>query len=158
MVIVSAFSSRYIEKKIPRGLYRGLRGSLLRRQANAAGADQAGIGRLEPPEGAARRSLQIDVLVVGAAEGEVGGCRVAVRDRNETENDAAPIALDDTAKPGHCCPQIAAHVVVHAVRAAIAGEKGPGLHGTEGRMRRILWALRATHCRTVLEGAVPDST
>src|SRR4029453_10006929 len=45
---------------------------------------------------------------------------------------------------------------MHAVRPAIPGYKGPGLHRTEGRVRRILRALRAAHSRTVLERAVPD--
>src|SRR5439155_13979054 len=45
---------------------------------------------------------------------------------------------------------------MHTVRPAIPGYKGPGLHRTEGRVRRILRALRAAHRRTVLERAVPD--
>src|SRR5262245_57160240 len=43
-----------------------------------------------------------------------------------------------------------------AVRPAISGYKSPGLHRTEGRVRRILRALRAAHSRTVLERAIPD--
>src|SRR5580704_15623065 len=130
--------------------------SLLRRQANAARPDQPGIGRLEPPEGPADCPLQIDGLIVRAAERKVGCCSVAVRYRHKTENDAARVDLDDTAKTGQCGPEIAAHVVMHAVRTAIPGHEGSGLYRTEGRMRRIFRALRAAHRRAVLECAVPD--
>src|SRR4051794_3449496 len=46
--------------------------SRLHRQARAAGTDQAGVGRLEAVDPPADRALEVDVLVVGAAEGEVG--------------------------------------------------------------------------------------
>src|ERR1700726_4999500 len=55
---------------------------LLRRQTNAARPDQAGIGRLEAPEGSACRPLQVDILIVGAAEREIGCCGVVVRYRH----------------------------------------------------------------------------
>jgi len=56
------------------------RGGLrLRRQAHASRADQAGIGRLETPEGAADGPLQKDIPVVRAAERKVGRRQVAVR-------------------------------------------------------------------------------
>src|SRR5215470_530673 len=45
---------------------------------------------------------------------------------------------------------------MHPVRPAIPGYEGPRFHRTEGRVRRILRALRAAHSRTVLERAVPD--
>src|SRR5689334_19171891 len=119
--------------------------SLLRWQANAARPNQAGIGRLKAPKGPAGCPLQIDGLIVGAAEREVGCCSVGVRYRHKTENDAARIDLDNAAKTGQCGPEIAAHVVMHAVRAAIPGYEGSGLHRAEGRMRGIFRALRAAH-------------
>src|SRR6266851_9827874 len=64
-----------------RGTTKGRRrsGSRLRRQAHASRADQAGIGRLETPEGAADGPLQKDIPVVRAAERKVGRRQVAVR-------------------------------------------------------------------------------
>src|SRR5438093_47750 len=94
------------------------RGSLLRRQPHAPRADQAGIGRLETPEGPARCSLEVNVLVVGAAKSEVGGCGVAIRNRDETEDDAARIDFDNAAKTKHLSPQIALHVIMDAVGGA----------------------------------------
>src|SRR4051794_20101627 len=44
--------------------------SRLHGQARAAGTDQAGVGRLEAVDPPADRALEVDVLVVGAAEGE----------------------------------------------------------------------------------------
>src|SRR5690242_686947 len=77
--------------------------------------------------------------------------------RHKTENDSARVDLDNAAKTSQCGPEVAAHIVMHAVGPAIAGYKGSGLHRTEGRMRRVLWALRATHSRAVLKRAVPDT-
>src|ERR1700719_1001185 len=116
---------------------------LLRRQTNAARPDQAGIGRLEAPEGSACRPLQVDILIVGAAEREIGCCGVVVRYRHKTENDSARIDLDNAPKTSQCCPEVAAHVVMHAVGTAIPRHEGSGLYRTEGRMRRIFRALRA---------------
>jgi hypothetical protein len=56
-------------------------------------SDQPGIGGLEAPEGPADRAHQIDVLIIGAAEGEIGCCRVIVWYRHKTENDAARVDL-----------------------------------------------------------------
>ena len=53
---------------------------LLGREAHAARTDQAGVRRLEFPERAADRPLEVNVLVVGPAKGEVGRCQVAVWD------------------------------------------------------------------------------
>src|SRR5262249_4421358 len=114
----------------------------LRRQARSPRTDQPGIGGLETPEGPRSCPHHIDVLIVGAAKSEVGGCGVIVRYRHKTKNDPARVDLDDAAKAGQCGPEIAAHVVVHAVGATIPGHKGSGLDRTKGRMRRILWALR----------------
>lgn len=55
-----------------RGLSQRLFGSLLRREPCPARADQAGIGGREAPEGAAVGAHEIDRLVVGATEREVG--------------------------------------------------------------------------------------
>src|SRR5215212_3713393 len=88
------------------------------REPHAAGADQPGKGRLEAPERAARRAHEIDELVVGAAEREVGGREIAVRDRHETDNETAWIDLEDAAEPGGGHPQIAFDVVMKAVGAA----------------------------------------
>ena len=57
----------------------------LRRQAHAPRTDQPGIGGLEAPEGPGARAHHIDVLIVGAAEGEIGGGRVIVGYRYKTE-------------------------------------------------------------------------
>src|ERR1700736_4404492 len=83
--------------------------SELRRQANAARPDQPGVGRLEAPEGPAGCPLQVDGLMVGAAERKVGCCGVIVRYRHKTENDAARVDLDNAAKTSQCGPEIAAH-------------------------------------------------
>src|SRR5205814_1325109 len=64
--------------------------------------------------------------------------------------------LDYAAKTRQSSPKIATHIVMHAVRPAISGDKRSGLHRAEGRMRRIFRALRAAHSRAVLECAVPD--
>src|SRR5580704_7278832 len=93
----------------------------LRWQPNAARPDQPGIGCLEPPEGPAGRALQVDGLIVGAAERKVGCCGVVVRYRHKTENDATEVDLDNAAKTSQCGPEIALHVVMHAVRPAIPG-------------------------------------
>src|SRR6516165_5285672 len=53
----------------------------LRLQAHAARTDQARIGRLEAPEGPADRAFEVNVLIVGAAEGKVSRQHVAVRNR-----------------------------------------------------------------------------
>src|SRR5262249_8161319 len=108
------------------------------------------------PEGAAGRAHQEYVLVVGAAKGEIGGGRVAVRDRHETDDNAAPIDLDNAAETGQRCPQIPLHVVMHAVRPTIAGDKGAGLHRTEGGVGRIFGAWGQPLFRTFREGVVPD--
>jgi hypothetical protein len=39
--------------------------------------------------------------------------------------------LDDAAKTSQCGPEIAAHVIMHAVRPAVSGHKRSGLHRTE---------------------------
>src|SRR5215510_1748341 len=121
------------------------RPSRLRREAHAARPDQAGIGRLEAPEGPADRPLQVDVLVVRTTESEVGRHQIAIRHRHETENNAARIDLDDTTKPGHCCPKIALDVVMDAVGAAVAGDIGASLDALKRQMQRILGALRTAH-------------
>src|SRR5271156_101197 len=99
----------------------------LRRQANAARPDQSGVGRLEPPESSTDCPLQINKLIVGAAEREIRCCGVIVGYRHITENDSARIDLDNAAKPGQCGPEITLHVVMHAVRPAIPGYEGSGL-------------------------------
>src|SRR5690348_11750528 len=104
----------------------------LRRQARSPRTNQPGIGSLEAPEGPADCPHQIDVLIVGAAKSEIGGCGVVVRYRHKTENDAARADLDNAAETGQRRPQIATHVVMHAVRPAIPGYKGSSLHRTEG--------------------------
>src|SRR5215813_10878678 len=76
----------------------------LRRQAHAPRTDQPGRGGLEAPEGPGGRAHQIDVLIVGAAEGEIGGGRVLVGDRHKTENEAARVDLDHAAKTGYGHP------------------------------------------------------
>src|SRR5262245_15347598 len=65
------------------------RPSWLRWEAHAARPDQTRIGRLETPERPADRSFQVDVLVVRATECKVGGHQIAVRYRDEAENEAA---------------------------------------------------------------------
>jgi len=94
------------------------------READPAGSDQSGIWCLEAPERAGDRPLEIDVLVVRAAERKVGRRHVAVRDRHEADNDAARIDFDDAAEPGHLCPQIALYVVMDAIGAAVSGTIG----------------------------------
>src|SRR5207237_9053140 len=69
------------------------------RETGAAGADQAGIWRLEAPEGAAGRAFEKDVAVVRTAEGEIRCCYLAVRDRHKAEDDAARVNLEDAAEP-----------------------------------------------------------
>src|SRR5262249_13462054 len=86
--------------------------SRLRRQADAARADQARIGRLEAPEGPADGAFEVNVPIVGAAEGKVGRQHVAVRNRHKTDDDTARVDLDDAAEPGHLRPQIALDVVM----------------------------------------------
>src|SRR5919199_2499565 len=76
----------------------------LRRQAHSPRTDQPGRGGLEAPESPGARAHHIDVLIVGAAEGEIGGGRVIVGDRHKTENEAARIDLDHTAETGYCHP------------------------------------------------------
>src|SRR4051812_15697202 len=76
----------------------------LRRQAHTPGTDQPGKGSLEAPEGPAVRPHQINVLIVGTAKSEVGGCGVIVRYRHKTENDPARVDLDDAAEAGQCGP------------------------------------------------------
>src|SRR5262249_57098128 len=113
----------------------------LRRQTNAARPDQAGIRRLEAPEGSADCTLQVNGLIVRAAEREVGCCGVIVRYRHKTEDDSARVDLDDAAATGQCCPQVAARVVMHAVRPAITGHKGPGPHRALSPIRLLLPSL-----------------
>src|SRR5262249_62005456 len=91
----------------------------LGRRAYAARADQARIGRLEAPEGPADRAFEVDVPIVGAAEGKVGRQYIAVRNRHKTDDDAARVDLDDAAEPGHLGPQIAFDVVMDSVRTPI---------------------------------------
>src|SRR5215510_16110981 len=76
----------------------------LRRQAHSPWPDQPGIGGLEAPEGPGARAHQIDVLIVGAAEGEIGGGRVIVGYRHKPENEATRVDLDNTAEPGYGHP------------------------------------------------------
>src|SRR6516162_1031927 len=128
----------------------------LRWQTNAARPDQAGVRRFEAPERPAGRTLQIDILIVGSAKCEVGGCGVIVRYRDKSEDDSARVDLDNAAKTGQCGPEVAPHVVMHAVRPAISGYEGSCLHRAERRMGGILRALRAAHGWAILEGAVPD--
>src|ERR1700731_4392980 len=78
---------------------------LLGREAHAARTDQAGVRRLEFPERAADRPLEVNVLVVGPAKGEVGRCQVAVWDWHKAENDAARVDLQHPAEPSRCGPQ-----------------------------------------------------
>jgi len=59
------------ERHLPDRCRGILENCLLRRQAHAARTDQAGIGRLEAPERPARCTLEVNVLVVGAAEREI---------------------------------------------------------------------------------------
>ena len=86
---------------------------------------------------------KIDVLVVRAAEREIGRQDIAVRYRHETHNYAARIDLDNAAEPGHLCPQIALDVVMDAVGAAVSGTIGARLDAREGQMQRVFRALRA---------------
>src|SRR5262249_26280650 len=113
------------------------RPSRLRREAHAARPDQAGIGRLEAPEGPADRPLQVDVLVIRAPEREIGRQQIAVRHRHETENEATRIDLDDPAQPGQGGPQIALDVVMDAVGAAVAGDIGTGLDALKRQTQRV---------------------
>src|SRR5438270_4313947 len=96
--------------------------ALLGREAHAARTDQAGIRRLEFPERAADRPLEVNVLVVGPAKGEVGRCQVAVWDWHKAENDAARVDLQHPAEPSRCGPQIPLHVAMDAVGAAVTGK------------------------------------
>src|SRR6516162_118133 len=91
----------------------------LRWQAHAARTDQARMRRLEAPEGPTDRAFEVNVLIVGAAEGKVSRQQVAVRNRHKADDDAARIDLDDAAEPGHLRPQIALDVVMDPVRASI---------------------------------------
>ena len=61
--------------------------SWLGRQANTIRTDQARIGRLEAPEGHANGALEVNVLIIGAAEREVCRCGVTIRDRREAEDE-----------------------------------------------------------------------
>src|SRR6266849_4454121 len=70
----------------------------LRRKAHSPRTDQPGIGGLETPESPADCPHQVDVLIVGAAEGEVGCCGVIVRYRNKTENDSTRVDLNNAAE------------------------------------------------------------
>src|SRR6516164_8090398 len=106
-------------------------GHLLRWQAHTARADQAGIRRLEAPEGPADRALEIDVLIVGAAEGEVGGRSVVVRYRHKAQNYAARVDFQHPAERGRRHPQITLDVVMDAIGSSVSGHKGPGLHTRE---------------------------
>src|SRR5271156_1671070 len=100
--IVSASWRR--SPSIPVWLLISVLPSGLRRQANAARPDQPGIGRLEAPEGPADCPLEVDVLIVGAAEGEVGGCEIAIGYRYETQDYAARVDFDDAAEPARSRP------------------------------------------------------
>src|SRR5947207_7630945 len=88
------------------------------RETGAAGADQAGIWRLEAPEGAAGRAFEKDVAVVRTAEGEIRCCYLAVRDRHKAEDDAARVNLEDAAEPEGRSPQVTLNVIMDAVGAA----------------------------------------
>src|SRR5215471_10678204 len=72
----------------------------LRWQAHTPRADQPGIGGLEAPERPADSAHQIDVLIIGAAEGEIRCCRVIVWYRHKPEDDAARVDLNDAAETG----------------------------------------------------------
>src|SRR5437867_13427173 len=74
----------------------------LRRQAHTPRSDQPGIGGLEAPEGPADSAHQIDVLIIGAAEGEISCCRVIIWYRHETDNDAARVDSNNAAETGKC--------------------------------------------------------
>src|SRR5262245_57794239 len=76
----------------------------LRREAHAPRTDQPGRGGLEAPEGPGGSAHQIDVLIIGATEGEIGGCRVIVGDRHKPENEAARVDLDNAAETSYCHP------------------------------------------------------
>src|SRR5262245_29689792 len=67
----------------------------LRRQAHTPRSDQPRIGGLEAPEGPADSTHQIDVLIIGTAEGEIGCCRIVVWYRHKTDNNAARVDLND---------------------------------------------------------------
>src|SRR5215510_3301633 len=76
----------------------------LRRQAHTPRTDQPGRGDLEAPEGPGARAYHIDVLIIGAAEGEIGGGRVIVGYRYKAENEAARVDLDHAAETGYGHP------------------------------------------------------
>src|SRR4051812_41854652 len=76
----------------------------VRRQAHTPGAEQTGKGSVGAPAGPAVRPQQTNVLMVGTAKSEVGGCGVIVRYRHKTENDPARVDLDDAAEAGQCGP------------------------------------------------------
>src|ERR1700674_2149537 len=124
---------------------RSVRGSRLCRQAHTSRADQARIGRLETPEGPAGCPLEVYVLIVGAAESEVGRCVIAIWNRHETKNDAARIDFGYAADAEQLRPQIAADVVMDAIGSTVAGDIGACLHACEGKMERILGALGTAH-------------
>src|SRR6516162_7643366 len=127
----------------------------LRLQAHAARTDQARIGRLEAPEGPADRAFEVNVLIIGAAEGKVSRQHVAVRNRYKTDDDAARVDFDDAAEPGHLGPQIALDVVMDPVRAPIPRAIGACFDTLECQVQRILLALRAAHRRTGGKQGVP---
>src|SRR6516162_5199381 len=127
----------------------------LRWQAHAARTDQARIGRLEAPEGPADRAFEVNVLIVGAAEGKVSRQHVAVRNRYKTDDDAARVDFDDAAEPGHLGPQITLDVVMDPIRAPIARAIGAGFDTLECQVKRIWLALRAAHRRTGGKQGVP---
>src|SRR3984893_4814221 len=127
---------------------------LLGRETHAARTDQAGVRRLEFPERATDRPLEVNVLVVGPAKGEVGRCQVAVWDWHKAENDAARVDLQHTAEPSRCGPQIPLHVVMDAVGAAVTGKVGPGLDAGECQALRIGEPARHAHRRPSRERRV----
>jgi hypothetical protein len=59
--------------------------------------------------------FEVDVLIVGAAKREIGGCDVAVRYRDEAENDSARIDFGDASEPKQLSPQI---IIMNAVSSS----------------------------------------
>jgi hypothetical protein len=115
--------------------------SWLGRQANTTRTDQARIGRLKAPEGPANCALEVNVLIIGAAEREVCRCGVAIRDRHEADDETRWIDLHNAAETRRLRPQIAVDVVMDAIRSGISRQIGAALHRTERQMQRILGAL-----------------
>ncbi len=120
------------------------------RHSHTTRSDQPGVRRLELVNSPTDGSFHVNILVVLAAKGKVRGRRITIRQRHVPDDKPARVIFYDAADTARR-PQIAMHVVVDAVRSAVAWIVAAGRGEEERRVLRVTATLGARRVRSFQE-------